>query len=48
MRRVYRNIHIALISALLLVAIAFEASAVQRESEQITVRGQQFSAVESF
>ncbi|PRY20880.1 hypothetical protein CLV78_11134 [Aliiruegeria haliotis] len=28
MRRLYRNVHIAMIAALLLVAVAFEASAV--------------------
>ena len=31
MRRVYSNVHIGLISALLLAAIAFEAGAVQVE-----------------
>ncbi len=47
MRRVYRNVHIALISTMLLVAIAFEASAVQHAPEQVVVSGQPYSAVET-
>lgn len=39
MRRVYRNVHIGLISAMLLAAIAFEAAAqnnVEREAETVS------------
>ncbi len=34
MRRVYRNIHIALITALLIAAVAFEVGAADRTGEE--------------
>lgn len=44
MRRVYRNVHIALISALVLAAVAFEASAIQRVSDAEQQRGDAYLA----
>ncbi len=40
MRRVYRNAHIALIGSLLLVAVAFEASAALTDKMPVEARVQ--------
>ncbi len=46
MRRVYSNVHIALISALLLAVVAFEAGAIQHAPLGASDTGAVYSALE--